>query len=461
MNKKRVSAEDYLNSLNDGREIYLQGERINNIAEHAKLKESACFFANLFQMIHGDPGNFIYEPSLERSICLHYYKPRTREELQLKTDYFKKVACYGGGFLARTPDFLASLITSWDAAAEQFGSAEQNVKEFYRDCIDRNLCLTHAISDPPTDRYLNKKNALRKVASHSDGIVVSGVKMLATYAPYSDEIVVYPYKPVTEKERALAFSIPLNTAGLKLICRPTHSSNHSALASKADEMDCLCIFDEVFVPANRVFIDGDIELANSIRERTHMVNFLWHQGAVRVEVLAETMLAITSQIAEYSGRDNIQRVTEMLGQLAIQHQCMSALNHMAIKNSELSLDGVHIPALVDLSAAMTASFDYFTYALSCLRTIGASDLTSVPDELTIQCSPELSDYYGTEDTNSCYTELLRLAHDICCGDFGGRQQLYEEFYLGPQPLLKSGHFERVKPFIATTSLEQLIGSLKQ
>src|SRR5262249_872476 len=126
--------------------------------------------------------------------------------------------------------------------------------------------------DKRTDgRFVGNDVNLHKVGETNEGIVVRGGRVLATLAPFADETAVYPALPLPEgaEAHALAFAIPVSTPGLTFLCRDSASAPHAdpfdkPLSSRFDEQDAFCMFDDVVVPWDRVFIDGDIEIYNSM-----------------------------------------------------------------------------------------------------------------------------------------------------------------------------------------------------
>src|SRR6185295_5693014 len=112
---------------------------------------------------------------------------------------------------------------------------------------------------------------LHKVGETAHGILVRGSRVLATLAPFSDELAVYPSGPMLDAapEHALSFSIPIDTPGLKFICRDSVAVNTNRLdhplSSRFDEQDAFVIFDDVEVPSDRVFLDGRVDIYNGIR----------------------------------------------------------------------------------------------------------------------------------------------------------------------------------------------------
>ena len=94
------------------------------------------------------------------------------------------------------------------------------------------------------------------------GIIVNGARLLATLGPLADEIEVFPSTVLRATEDnipfAFAFAIPIATPGLKLICRDTydHGKSHfdAPLSSRYEEMDAVVVFENVFIPWERIFI---------------------------------------------------------------------------------------------------------------------------------------------------------------------------------------------------------------
>lgn len=103
-----------------------------------------------------------------------------------------------------------------------------------------------------------------------DGIVVPGARLLSTLAPVANEVIVGPYQPRLpgENDKCLLFSLPMNAKGLTILRREPYSEGRSVfdwpLTSRYDEGDAILIFDDVFVPDERVAIAGDIGAFNGI-----------------------------------------------------------------------------------------------------------------------------------------------------------------------------------------------------
>ena len=176
--------------------------------------------------------------------------------------------------MGRTPDYLnvtfacfAGRSDVWARRGNDAGAA--NIVAYQREMRDRDLSTTHSIMNPQVDRTKPEAEqaagevALHKIGETESHITVRGARMLATLAPYADELTIYPGSDIRPQDGryALSFAIPMGTPGLKFICRDSYSKQRDRfdypLSSRFDEMDAVAIFDDVEVPKNRVFLDGD------------------------------------------------------------------------------------------------------------------------------------------------------------------------------------------------------------
>ena len=207
--------------------------------------------------------------------------PRSREDLVRRGKALRSVAEYSVGLMGRTPDYMnvtyagfAGRPDEWARHGNEAG-AERLVA--YQKFLRRgDISLTHTIVQPTVDKAMGdapqagNQHALRKVGDTEHGIVVRGARMLATLAPFADEIAVYPALPLPPgaDDYALSFCIPMSAPGLKFLCRdsvsaPANRFDHP-LSSRFDEQDAFVIFDDVEVPRDRVFIDCNLAAYNSV-----------------------------------------------------------------------------------------------------------------------------------------------------------------------------------------------------
>jgi 4-hydroxyphenylacetate 3-monooxygenase/4-hydroxybutyryl-CoA dehydratase/vinylacetyl-CoA-Delta-isomerase len=152
--------------------------------------------------------------------------------------------------------------------------------------------------------------------------VVKGAKVSNSDAPTVDEILVTPTRLMTpeEKDWAVGFAIPADWEGVKLVatCQGGKGLVHNRLAAPLDRLgyaDSLTIFDNVFIPWERVFLCGETDYSFQLTmgfARCHRQSYCGCKPA-----LVDIMLGAASLIAKYNGVPNAPHIRQKLTDLAI------------------------------------------------------------------------------------------------------------------------------------------------
>jgi 4-hydroxyphenylacetate 3-monooxygenase len=288
----------FLEGLRDDREVWIGGDRVEDVTRHPGLRRGAESLARLLDRQH-DPAHremltYASESSDER-YAMSFLRPTDHAGIERRGAAFYSWAKWSGGMLGRTPDYLNTSFMAFASAAPLFDECRQgfgeNVRRYYRMIRDRDLVLTHTLVNPQVNRQLTAEGnpseevALRVVKESDAGLTVRGARLLATLGPLSDEIAVFPstiLKVAPEsKPYALAFALPNSTPGMKYLCRDSYDTGKSVfdapLSSRFEEMDSVVIFDDVLVPWERVFLYNDPLLCNEAYARTSAVVHMMHQ----------------------------------------------------------------------------------------------------------------------------------------------------------------------------------------
>src|SRR5581483_3196262 len=271
----RTGAE-FLEGLNaGGREVWLGGERITHPLEHPDLRAAALSMARVFDLQHEHADEMLApSPDDGRLVNVTHLIPASREDLERRRRAIELTAALSAGTMGRTPDYLnvtfacfAGRADVWARRGNEQGAA--NIVAYQKTMRDLDLSTTHALINPQVDRSQTEAEqalgevSLHKIGETPDAIVVRGARMLATLAPFADDLLCYPGSDIRPQDGryALSFAVPIATPGLKFICRDSFSKRRDAfdypLSSRFDEMDCVVVFDDVEVPKERVFLDGD------------------------------------------------------------------------------------------------------------------------------------------------------------------------------------------------------------
>ncbi len=446
------TGEQYLDGLRLGeREIWLNGERITHPLDHAELRAAALSLSRVFDVQHEHADDMLApspaDPSLRVNVT--HLIPRTVEDLLRRRRAFENVAAISGGTMGRTPDYLnvtfacfAGRPDVWARRGNEQGAA--NLVAYQAYMRDHDLSSTHAIMNPQVDRSKPEAEqamgqvSLHKVADTADGIVVRGARMLATLAPFADELLLYPGSDIRPQDGryALAFAVPIATPGLRFICRDSFSKQRDPfdypLSSRFDEMDAVAIFDDVEIPRERVFLDGDTEGYSEVITDTGWRGHIMHQAFTRAYVKLCFAFGLGHLIANTTGVVRFDHVQEKLGQIWAMTELARSALFTAERGAELDAGGVMYPDDRPLLALRGEMPKWLPRANELIQLIGGGGFMATPSRADLDgpLREQIDQYFqaaGAEAERRI--RLFRLAWDYLGSDLGGRGELYERFYL--------------------------------
>ena len=266
------TGEEFLQSLRDNREVYINGERVEDVTTHPAFCNSARSMANLYDALHDeqlkdklccptDTGNGGYTHKFFRYA-------RSAEELQQQQVAIAEWSKLTYGWMGRSPDYKAAFGNVLGANTQWYGKYQANAENWYRRIQESCLYLNHAIVNPPIDRHKPldhvKDVYVRVVDQSEDGIYVSGAKVVATNSALTHYTFIGQGSAQVmgeNPEMALMFICSMNAPGMKLICRGSYEQAAKLmgkpfdfpLSSRFDENDAILILDNVFIP-NETFL---------------------------------------------------------------------------------------------------------------------------------------------------------------------------------------------------------------
>lgn len=452
-----MTGKRYIDSLQDGREVWLDGEKVADVTTHPAFTGMVHELARIYDLQHTeayrDQMTFV-SPETGKRCSLSWLLPRSPEDLKQKrrNSEIWNEQCWGQ--LGRGPDILAPyIITLYDARDTlsankhprcDFGA---NVVQYYHYCREHDLFLTHALGDPQVDRSQQPQNEQRAapetelilhvVEETQDGVIVHGAKQLATAAPISHETYVSlsaTFMRRSDPRCVLAFSIPSNAPGLKILCREPVSqwvgSYGHPFGMRYDEQDAMLFFDHVLVPWERLFTLYD---ASPIVQRYQSgVNFIGWANLCRIHERMRLMTAVATLVAEAIGVIEYREVAAKLGEMAtyveMWRHAMDGVEH----NAFLTKGG--LMSLGSMSGMNIFFSQTSARMVQILREIAGSGLIMQPSEKDLahpELRPYLEQYMRGKDVDVEYkSRLFRLAHDLAVSSFGMRQELYEYWHGG-------------------------------
>lgn len=448
------TGSEYLDGLKDNRSVWVDGVAVTDVTCHPGFQGSLAGMAGYFDWQHRYRDECLIENAAGDVTSVSNLIPRSREDLDIRHRGLETLARYSVGMLGRTPDYVnvtfagfAGQPSLWRAAGNERGY--DNLVEFQKEIAEKDLSLTHTIIHPVVDKRIpdyegvNQQLALRKVDETDDAIIVNGARILATLGPFADEIAVYPAHPAPEDQPdiAIAFSIPLNTKGLKVLCRDHYGIDRNAFdmpfSSRFDEQDAFVIFDHVEIPKSRVFCDANPGIFNTVIRRGWIGNIM-QQTVIRALVKLEFAYELACRMADVTGQNQRSETTQMLGEL----WSYAELTRSALKAAEDGSadygDGTWICDERPFTALRPTLPGWMVRVNDILKTIGSHNLLATPSQADFsdpELAPLLSHYLrGADDVSAEErARLFRTAWDLAGSALGGRVELYERFYLASAP----------------------------
>lgn len=430
--------------------MWLEGERVEDVVAHPKLAGAARSLASLFDLQHAEPDVFLMpSPDTGAPVNVTHLLPKRREDLVRRRTASKRIADETVGMLGRTPDYLAYTFACFAARADvwsRYGNDEgaANLVEYQRRARDADLVLTHALVNPQVDRSRRDPEAaggapaLHKVADTADGIVVRGARLLATLGPFADEVAVFPGTPLGpgDEPYAVSFAIPIATPGLRLVCRDSfaavgRSTWDAPLSSRFDEMDALLIFDDVEVPRERVFLDGDTRLHSEVITDTHWRAHVVHQSMTRVWAKLEFAFGLAHTLADLTGVNVFDHVQEKLGEIWSMLE-LTRSGIVAAEEGSYEDQGDWTPDERPFVALRGLVPRWIPRVIELIQLVGGAGFMATPSQADWEgpLRPQIETYLQARGAGAeRRIRAFRLAWDFVGSSLGSRGELYERFYL--------------------------------
>ena len=449
------TGEALLQSLRDGRQLFIDGERVGDVTADPRFAAAAQSLADLYDMQHPPALTermTFRSPTTGDRVGLSFIEPHSVDDLVHRREMVKTWMDATCGMFGRSPDFMNIFFTAFASAAAEFGKHDkrfvENVRAYHAHIRENDICLTHTLVNPQVDRSRpvekQDKDLAAKIVKETDaGIVIRGARMVSTLCAYAHDLLVLPSTYLANSKEAepyaFGFSVPVNAPGLRFICRPSviHQNAASAmdfpLSVRFDETDAMVIFDDVLVPWERVFIHRDPELCNGLYNRTGIMPQIMHQFATKNLSKAEFMMGLGFAIAKSTNIDQHLHVQGMLSELIEFTEFSRACLRASEADAALSPSSVMTPAAMPLWTVRMMFPKMFVRMCEIIQLLGAGGLVAVPSyaELGGPAAADVSTYFQAVNADAATRiKLFRLAFDAAVSSFSGRQQLYERYYSG-------------------------------
>ena len=454
------SGAEHLERLRDGRIVYIGAERVTDVTTHPAFRNAARSIAGIYDM-KADPANRDAMTFTEGGARYsgYFLRARSKDDLAQRTGVHRRIADLSYGMFGRSPDHVASFVTGMSTSAAVFGQYAGNLQRYYEHMREHDVYACYAVIPPQAARnpeFYQRQNVpiptLRVVREEDDGVIVSGMKMLATGAVFADEIWIGNLIPLapTQLAESITGAVPCNAKGLTLWSRKPFeraaaSEFDSPLTYRFDETDSMVMCDNVKIPWERVFVHNDAVLARDIYIKTPAHCYGNHQSNVRFHAKMQLIVGLASKVTQASGADQVPAVRETLGRLAALEAMLASCIAGQTQDAEDWPDGFKTFNRRYMYAGLNFCTEGHSALIDCLRELCGGGVFQMPADITVMHDEALrADFERVWQTPQMGAvdrmKLFKLAWDLVGSEFAGRHQQYEKFYAGASFIIRNHSF---------------------
>ncbi|MDH3694703.1 MAG: 4-hydroxyphenylacetate 3-hydroxylase family protein [Gammaproteobacteria bacterium] len=448
----RTGAE-YIESIRDDREVWIDGERVNDVPSHPAFKPLVDIRARIYDMAHDaktqDTMSYVDEETGERN-PIGLKLPFEQKDWHDKRNSVDAVMDDIGGVVTRVGDEtigeMWSLYDGSDVLSEIDPRFAENIEKHIYRALREDPFHVSANTDPKGDRSKPPQeqdpDMLLHVVKETDaGIVVRGAKY-ETAAAYANQAFVKPtianWGDQKLSDYAVGFVSPMNAPGMKHICRTGFTGRRPEkdypLANKFDEVDTLIIFDNVLVPWEDVLFYQHTRAATFIRATLHRYSaFPFVQ---RIQKMADMMIGAAKFNAQQTGLDKQPAVREKLATLACYREGINAHLTAAIATAERSPKNLLMPNQSLLFTGRVLACSKLHDMMHLTRELCGGQICVTPDSASFEASeikPWMDKFYTINDEweSDDRRKLLALARDLVNSDYAGHRVTFNLFAQSP------------------------------
>jgi 4-hydroxyphenylacetate 3-monooxygenase len=445
------TGEEYKQGIRDGREVWIDGERVKDVTTHPALKPIIDIKARMYDMAHEErySSDLTYVEGNERH-SIFYRPPTVQKDWHDKIkalDYFMKDI---SGVVTRVGDEtigeMWSLTDGRDVLAEIDPRFAPNIDRHIRAVVEKDVFHVSANTDPKGDRSLPPQqqdpDMMVHVTRETDaGIIIRGAKY-ETAAAYADQAYLKPTVGAWSTEKlsdyAVGCIVKMGAPGVKHICRGGFASRSNPqdypLANRFDEVEALVVFDDVLIPWEDVFFYRHTRAAQFVRSTLHRYSAFPY--VLRLLYVADMMIGAAMWNAKQTGLDKLQSVREKLADLVCYREGINAHLTASIAMAEKSSGGLLMPQQSMLYAGRVFACSQLPAMMHIARELCGGQICITPNANAFDAKGSgewLNKFYSLNDQWQAddRRKLLAFARDLLNSDYAGHRLTFVQFAQAP------------------------------
>ncbi|MCW8086276.1 4-hydroxyphenylacetate 3-hydroxylase family protein [Sabulicella glaciei] len=440
----------YLEGLKDGREVYIDGERVKDVASHPALAPIVAAKARMYDLHHeAEAAPKLTYSDADGIHSVFQQPPRTQEDWHRKWAALDLLLQDLGGVATRMGDEtigeMWSLQDGRDILAGIDPRFADNIDRHIRDVIVKDPFHVSANTDPKGDRSRpieqRDPDMMIRVTKETDkGVIIRGAKF-ETAAPYADQAYLKPtvgaWTDEKESIHAVGCIVRMGAPGVKHICRAGFAHvgdpRDNPIASRFDEVEALVVFDDVLVPWEDVFFYRHTRAAQQVRATLHRYSAFPY--VLRLLYVADAMIGVAMWNARQTGLEKLQAVQEKLADLVCYREGIRAHLAASIALAEPSPAGLLMPNQSILYAGRVMACSQLPVMMHAARELIGGQICVTPDAAQFDGEAgqwlrkfyTLNDQWDADDRR----KLLAYARDLLNSGYAGHRLAFVQFAQAP------------------------------
>ncbi|TDC44791.1 4-hydroxyphenylacetate 3-hydroxylase [Actinomadura sp. KC345] len=416
-----LTGRQYKDSLKDGRRVYFEGRLIED------LESEPALAAPLQAIADGYDKYYSAEPGAVNPVTL---APRSQQELRDRIPVITEMDL----LLNVTYQSLMTLLVAAGRLEDGAPEFVPRIKAYVEDARLRDIRITECITDAKGNRSLAPAKQddpdayVRVVERRQDGVVIRGAKLHISAAAFGHDLMVMPTKSMKpgEEDYSIACAVPVNAPGVHITNTTYHPRGGDMrdypVSAKESIPDSMVIFDDVFVPHERVFLDGQTEHAAVF---AHSLGLWERLGGVSFMVIqADELVGLAHLIAESNGTSRVSHVREKIDEMMIHATLLRAGLEAALTNAHATPDGFYYPDDMYTNVTKYQGAANFSTMVRHLHDIAGGAVVTAPsmsDFDNPELRPLLEKYMGTGPgvPGEYRTKLFHAIRDTTADSYGG------------------------------------------
>ena len=421
-----LTGQQYLESLRDGRKIYVNGHAVPDVTTEPLLNRGALWAAQGYDKFY-DPAPDAHGP--------YFFIPTSADELRAQ----QHRQMHWDFPTTSTANGLLMVLTAASRMRSDYPIYADRAEAYFHDSTRRDIRSVVTITDAKGDRKLppgkqDDPDLYTRIAERRrDGIVIRGAKLHISSAAIAHELIVMPTKRMRtgEEDYAVACAVPVKAPGVSIINatfapRPDFDPEFYPYSSRFPMSEGLVVFDDVFVPEERVFLAGEVEHSATF---AHSLGLWERLGSVgHYAEMADTLVGLAQLIAEANGLERVPHIKDKLAGMITYATLIRAGLEAAIQNAAFTPEGWASPDELYTNAAKFYAAAEFSRIVRDLHDIAGGSVLTAPSIRDLK-NPDTGDlvakYMRTMDgVDAEYRmRLFHAIRDYTADAYGGWQHV--------------------------------------